>query len=67
MIADTTYPIADNLIINYALDLISDEVLSISEKVRIFSEEILNFSNSFTEVLDNIIRELIDSHIEIKE
>lgn len=54
--------IADNLIINYALDKAEGRDLPIEEKVRKFSEKLLEISRSFLDIVENIIPELLSEY-----
>ncbi len=57
-IIDTSYDFTDNIIINYSLDKIAGKDLAVEEKVKRFSEDLVELSNLFLEVLDDLISEI---------
>lgn len=67
LVKDTTYLLADNVNINYVLGLIQGEKKSEKEKFIILSENLLNLSGSFCDVLDQLIPDLIMEYCELKE
>jgi len=67
LVADTIYPLADNINFHYILKSIKGENLSDKDRFIILSKELLNLSKLFIGILENIIPELIQDYCELKE
>ncbi|MFX0207879.1 MAG: hypothetical protein ACFFDT_17960 [Candidatus Hodarchaeota archaeon] len=67
LVKDTTYLLADNMNINYILKSINGNEKSEREKFKILCKSLIELSELFCNILDQLIPDLIKDYCELKE
>jgi hypothetical protein len=58
-VKDIEFTIADNVAVNYFLNKVAGHELTVEEKVKRFSEELVDLSRRFIDVLEDLIGDLL--------
>ena len=67
LVKDMAFPFADKLIITHVLRSIEGEGQSDEEKFRILAERLLNLSNIFCTLIDDLIPDLVGEYCELRQ